>query len=166
MSKDGTMIVRKETAVSLAAVVKAPAVSLLDDGVRDNSYLLGFDPSQPDGESMLFAMESDPTDNWDDYTQTAFPVRTWGCKRVPLYDELQKCEMPVIRTVLIAPDGRTLAFVSDGITTSLDLIRALRGDGPYDPPLNIVIRKVKTRRGYTLLKMQPLSVVETTAKRK
>lgn len=56
--------------------------------------------------------------------------------------------IPMPRVVLIGPAGETMQFVSEGAIASLDLIRSLMGDGPWEPPLPLSIVKVKTRRGF------------------
>lgn len=56
--------------------------------------------------------------------------------------------IPMPRVVLIAPDGQTLSFVSEGGIRSFDLIRSLCGNGPWDPPLQISVVPRKTRRGF------------------
>lgn len=56
--------------------------------------------------------------------------------------------LPMPRMVLIAPDGQTLSFVSEGAIRSMDLIRSLCGDDPWDPPLQISVVPRKTRRGF------------------
>lgn len=56
--------------------------------------------------------------------------------------------VPMPRVILIGPSGETMPFVSEGAIRSLDLIRTLCGDGPWEPPLNISVVPVKTRRGF------------------
>lgn len=166
MSKENGLITQPQTAIRLSEMVAAPIASLLDDSVRDNSLLLGFDPKTPHGEALLFSMESDATEQPGDYSKDPFPVYSWGAKRVPLYDDMAREYVPVVRVVLMSRDGKTLAFTSDGIVASLDMIRALRGDGPWEPALNVVVREVKTRRGYRLYKLQPHGVLDVTPTRK
>lgn len=164
--KSNGMILKPQTAIRLSAMVAAPLSSLLDDGVRDDSLLLGFDPSTPQGEMWLFAMEDDGSEQPGDYTKEPFQMSSWGGKRVALYDDKSREYMPVIRVVLIAQDGKTLAFTSDGVVASLDMIRALRGDGPYDPPLPVVVKEVKTRRGFRLYKLQPHGLLDAVPARR
>lgn len=164
--KSNGLIVQPTTAIRLSEMVAAPIASLLDDGVRDNSLLLGFDAKSPEGEAWLFAMEDDASEEPGDYRDKPFPMISWGAKRVPLYDDQSRDYLPVVRVVLIGDGGRTLAFTSDGVVASLDMIRALKGDGPFQPPLNVIVREVTTRRGYRLYKLQPHGLLETTATRR
>ena len=166
MSEKNALIKAGQTAVRLSEMVAAPISSLLDDSVRDNSYLLGFPVDTPEGKAMLFAMESDGTEKVEDYRDKPFPLIAWGCKRVPLYDDQSREYVPVIRTVLIGTGGITLAVVSDGIAASLDLIRALYGDGPFQPALSVIIKEARTRRGHRLYKLIPEGVIPTTSTRR
>lgn len=52
------------------------------------------------------------------------------------------------RTVFFAADGSTLAFVSMGAYESLRFILAIYGQGPWEPPLPVRVRQVKTRSGF------------------
>lgn len=52
------------------------------------------------------------------------------------------------RTVLISPDGKTAAFVSDGILSSLKNLIFVYGELPWKPALKVRASLVKTRKGY------------------
>jgi hypothetical protein len=61
--------------------------------------------------------------------------------------------VPAIRVVLVNPARETLGFVSDGVVDSLDLIRSVLGDGPYDPPIPVRVVRQKTRGQNTVLRL-------------
>jgi hypothetical protein len=62
--------------------------------------------------------------------------------------------MRCVRVVLISPDRETLPFTSQGVVSSLDLVRTLKGDGPYDPPINVSVRPQRTSGGFTLYRLR------------
>jgi hypothetical protein len=53
-----------------------------------------------------------------------------------------------VRSVLIGPEGRTLAFVSAGALKSLRLLIMLYGRGPWEPALPVKVNQVRTRKGF------------------
>jgi len=55
-----------------------------------------------------------------------------------------------IRTVLIAPDGGSVSFCSNGIVGGLDAIIECRGPGPWDPPIPLTVSIDQTRMGYSV----------------
>ena len=61
-----------------------------------------------------------------------------------------------IRTILITPDGTRYACVSDGVVQSLRNIIGTIGAPPFDPPLKVAPKLVKTRQGYRTLKLEPV----------
>jgi hypothetical protein len=56
--------------------------------------------------------------------------------------------------VLVSADFKTLAFTSAGIVDSLDLIRAVKGEGPYDPAVGVTVHPVSTRSGRQMLRLR------------
>lgn len=53
-----------------------------------------------------------------------------------------------IRTVLISPDGKTCAFVSDGVLGSIRNICMVFGEPKWNPAIKVKAVLVKTRRGF------------------
>lgn len=53
-----------------------------------------------------------------------------------------------IRTVLISPEGKTAAFVSNGIVSSLANVMQVFGEAPWKPALKLQAFVVKTRKGF------------------
>lgn len=53
-----------------------------------------------------------------------------------------------IRTVLISPEGKTCAFVSEGIVSSLANVFQVFGEPTWDKPLSLQAVMVKTRKGF------------------
>lgn len=58
------------------------------------------------------------------------------------------------RIVLRLSDGNTVAFVSDGILDSLQMLLGIVGPGPWDDePLLLLVKANKTRRGFRVYKL-------------
>ena len=60
------------------------------------------------------------------------------------------------RLVIIDKDGKTYSTVADGARSSLGNLFNIFGLPPFNPPLKIVAREVKTRRGFYTLNIVPV----------
>lgn len=56
----------------------------------------------------------------------------------------------VPRVVLVAPDGKSYQAVSYGIATAVRNVVMVCGDAPWNPPVQLKIRQVPTKRGSML----------------
>lgn len=128
---------------------------LLDSDTPDGYMVANIAPEHEDFEDVLFATEEPSTREWTQHTEKPFPMVYWVAKRVTLTDEANGNPVPVVRITLISPELETVSFASLGILSSLDLIRSVRGDGPYDPAIGLVFKEVKTRRGWKMIRMRP-----------
>ena len=63
-------------------------------------------------------------------------------------------EIEGVRTVLIDSNGDCYATVSDGIRSSLARIFAVVGMPPWEPPVKMAAREVKTRKGFRVMKLE------------
>lgn len=117
----------------------------------------------PDDPQEQFFLTSDALgDDCEDGSewQGQFRIRHFYCHPVEVErdgGELVSC----IRTVLIDPDGAKIKFVSDGIANDVGRIAACFGFAPYDPPVVVEVRTVKTGRGRRLLRLQPVRTKQT-----
>ena len=66
---------------------------------------------------------------------------------VTITDEKTGASVDCVRTVLISPDGRTAAFVSDGIVSSLGNVIQVFGEPTWTKPLLMQVVQVNTRKG-------------------
>ncbi len=57
------------------------------------------------------------------------------------------------RTVLLSPSGETVSFTSEGVISSLRNIFSIFGLPPFNPPLKVQVKEVKTRRGWKTLNL-------------
>ena len=69
----------------------------------------------------------------------------------------------VPRIVLLSDDLRSLQFTSVGIMDSLMQLVEFMGEGPYSPPLEVRIRKIKTPAGHTY-SFEPATELKTGKK--
>lgn len=60
------------------------------------------------------------------------------------------------RTVLIAPDFKTIDFSSDGVAQSLALIVRRKGKGPYDPAIKVIVRVRKMPSKHIMYFLEPV----------
>lgn len=123
--------------------------------VKPGVWLWGFDPTSPAHLDDVFRCDSDGTREWSQHTTEPFMLRTWACQKILLPENTERGEIETVRVVLIDPEGETLGFVSAGVLTSLDLIRTLLGDGPFDPPVPITVVRIQTGGGRQILKLRP-----------
>jgi hypothetical protein len=83
-----------------------------------------------------------------------FPLRYWFLHQVGIQQEDGEI-VQVIRTVLFDPSGNAYSFSSEGVYASLKLLIQSMGDGPYDPPLSIVVREKSVRSGRAFYWIEP-----------
>lgn len=151
-----TIAIRRNTAVIASSLVDHPTLSLLREETPQGQMVFGFDPSVPANESWIFAADGESTRDVDQHLAHPFNLVTWVAKKIIVPDLDTGIESPAVRLTLIDDEGETLSFASVGIAASLDLIRTLRGDGPYQPPIPVTFKRVKTRRGFSTIKMSPV----------
>lgn len=70
---------------------------------------------------------------------------------------------PFIRTVLLDADGTAYEFGSDGIVESMRMIFGSFPIGRLDPPVTVVPRSARTKRGRTRYFLEPIRKEEPKA---
>lgn len=152
-----TIAVRRNTAIAAQSLVEQPTLNLLREEVPDGTMIFSFDPSDRAHEHLVFAADGEGTREVDQHLDHPFNLVNWVAKKIAIPDDQTGVESPAVRVTLLDNEGDTISFVSVGIAASLDLIRTLRGDGPYEPPIPVTFRRVKTRRGFSTIKMRPVA---------
>lgn len=155
MSGKRELIVRKVSAVKAVDLIQNSVASLAAADVKPGVWLFGFDPTAPEHLDDVFRCDADGTRAWDQHTTEPFLLRTWAAQKVLLPKNEERDETEAIRVVLIDSEGDTLSFVSGGVATSLDLIRTLLGDGPFDPAIPCTVQRIQTGAGRQILKLRP-----------
>lgn len=135
-------------------------------------YLLSTEPGSPtiltnvrtdreDEENIAFVAGGPGSFPIADMIGKTFELAYFWSHRIELSQREGGEIVNVVRTVLINPQQETVACVSRGITDSLGTLMALRGYGPWNPPVVILFREVATnnkRRVYNFVlapKVQP-----------
>lgn len=117
--------------------------------------VMPFDQTHPKFAEWLFASEETATRDPDQFTQAPFNLVSWVAKAVELPDQETGETIRAARLVLIDDHGDTVSFASIGAVASLDLLRTLWGDGPFDPPRPVLFKREKTRLGRQLWRIRP-----------
>jgi hypothetical protein len=133
-----------------------PVSSLLADEVPEGSWIFGFDAMKEENEELVFLCDDDATKEWVQHVERPFWLYTWSARRIMMTNKDTKETLPAVRVVLVDADRETMSFVSVGAVASLDLIRTLRGDGPYDKPIPVIVKQVKTGNGFHTYKLKVL----------
>lgn len=148
-------IMRKESAVSAGQLVKQSVGAMMSAECKPGQWLFGFDPTATEFIETVFKCDQDGTRSWDQHTTEPFLIHTWAAQKILLPETEERDERECVRVILIDPEGETLSFVSAGVVGSLDMIRTLVGDGPFDPPLPVTVRRIETGAGRQILKLMP-----------
>lgn len=156
MSENQMIRQGRGTAYMASSLVETPSMSLLRDEIPEGALMFSFDPSDPDNEQMVFKSAKDGTRTWEQHIEHPFKIVNWVVKKIMLPNETTKELNPAVRIVFFDDEGETLVFVSVGVAMDLDLIRTLRGDGPYNPPIPVTVSAVKTRNGFKTLRLTPV----------
>lgn len=131
------------------------AAGLLNEQVPVGTCVMNFSPSDQGIGDVLFALEERASREPLQHVAEPFRVRWWSAKKIELADDQTGEVVSHVRLALASPDGDTLSFVSVGAVVSWDLIRAVHGDGPYDPALPVLVKPEKTRGGFTTYRLRP-----------
>lgn len=102
----------------------------------------------------LLAVSGDADLSADDVAGEVLQVRWWYAHPVEITDDHGECLPPAVRVVLIDERNRTISFVSGGILRSLSVLVGVFGDGEWSPPLPLIVRACKTRRGFRVYNLQ------------
>lgn len=157
MTATTKIAVRRNTAVATTSLVGTPCLSLLRDECAEGASIWSFDPSLPVNEPLVWLVDLPGTREWTQHVAEPFGLVQWAVKRIMMTNDETGEELPALRVVLIGAGEETMSFVSTGIAASLDLIRTLRGDGPYEPEIPVIVVPVKTRHGFNTLKLRPVA---------
>jgi len=92
----------------------------------------------------------------DEATLVPIDIRHFLVHTVRIAKETPGEFVDAIRTVLIQPDGKQYAVVSDGVARDLAGLIHTFGMGPYDPPIEVQITPVRTRKGFKTYRLMPV----------
>ncbi|MEM3593822.1 MAG: hypothetical protein QXS27_03755 [Candidatus Jordarchaeaceae archaeon] len=120
-------------------------------GGKEDKIFTSIDISTIDGKIMTQNCLSDSDYNLDDMKERAFPIQHVLAHYVNINSE--KGSVQAIRTVLVTSDGETISFTSDGVIASLKRIFGLMGEPPWDPPLWMKAKEIRTRNGWRTINL-------------
>lgn len=83
-------------------------------------------------------------------------VANYYCHKIEIVREEDGEVRDCIRCVLIEPDGKAWAFVSDGIAKEIARIIDVFGAGPYNPPVKVEVKQIQTRNNRSTLSLLPV----------
>lgn len=145
MSSDAT----PEPTPNLPALIEkfemVPLLDLAEDRTKRNVISTNFGNVGPRAAAFITQALANQALDLEGVGSNVFPTRYYLAHVTEYIDDDGEM-IPMVRVVLIGPQMETLAFVSEGAIRSLDLIRSLCGDGPWNPPLPLSVVQVKTRR--------------------
>ena len=104
------------------------------------------DVATEEGQITLINATGPPDLTIDEYDGKTFLISHYVVWTSQTVDEETGEVREHPRTTLIDPDGRTLQTTSEFVPHRLSLLCAMRGPGPYDPPVPIVVRLRQSRR--------------------
>lgn len=90
----------------------------------------------------------------DDWIGKEFDVRYYFAHTVRFNGKEEGEFIDGIRTVLVDPDGKMIAFGSDGIAQSLSLLVQCFGTDMFEPPVRVKVTRQKTRSGNQIFKLE------------
>mgnify|MGYP003386978711 CR=1 FL=1 len=145
---------RVSTAIAMTGVVELPITKLYDEQVPIGSRVGSFGPDHPDFGDLMFACEESSTREASQHSERPFMLWQWQAKAVELVDQKTQEKARCVRLVLISHELETMSFASVGASNSLDLLRCMKGDGPYEPPLPVICKSERTRGGMNIWRLR------------
>jgi len=132
---------------SVAPAETPPLTRIVSADYVGPKTITNVDLGDPIGAKILLGSQGEPDLVPDAIGDGIVEIAYWLVKQVVRTDE-QTGEVKIsARTTLIGPDGVSFGCESSGVIESLDLIRQVYGDGPYDPPIRCKLASSKTRHG-------------------
>lgn len=112
------------------------------------AFWCSWDTATQEGKGLVVKCMGNSDLKGSDAINLVFPTANVLAHAVEIIDQGTGMVQQMLRCVLVGKDGRTLAFVSAGITQSLRVILGLYGKGPWEPELLLRVKQVPTRRGF------------------
>lgn len=121
---------------------------------RQNKTFTSINIATDEGKRLAYkCMTAADTPN-EKLKDEVFIVENIFIHEVTLLDEETGERMNIPRTVLVSPDGKTTAFVSQGILSSIQNLAMLYGMPPWKPGLKVMLKESKTRKKFTVYNLQ------------
>lgn len=92
----------------------------------------------------------------DDVVNQVLAIRDILIHPVTIVNQESAEEVECMRTVLIAGDGQTVGFVSQGVYRSVVNLITLYGPPPWSPELKVTVKSKPTSAGKRILLLEPV----------
>lgn len=131
-------------------------MGLYNDEVPVDSFVCNWDYTDRELARLLFLADVPSSQKGDDLAGTEIAVQYWICSKIEIPDRQTGQLIPVVRTVLIAPDDSIVSTLSHGIVKSVEKMRKSFGMAPYIPAIPMVVKGVSTGTGSDMLMLIPV----------
>lgn len=145
-----------ETAVDGAVLDKQVEPVLNGLAVWDGmpaKWLCNFDGDER--EQFALRMRCMAARNEGDAVGAVIEIKYWFIHEVEFIDGDSKETVRTFRTVLIDPDGKMVAVVSQGVAKGVKLLHGQFGCNAIDPPFKAQITRTKTGNGRQFYQLVP-----------
>lgn len=143
-------IIKRDSAIVTSDLIKVPIRILFNEDAPVGGRILSFDPQGEGGAELLMLTEQQTDMVPEQLLNYPFEIQHWCAKAIELVNQTNGKTDRAVRVTLISPSKSTVAFTSRGVVESMDVLRLLYGDGPYQPPIKVWVNSVKTRSGWKM----------------
>lgn len=133
---------------------------IVDPTQARSVYWSSLDMTNLEDKRLLMKAVGRSTHEIEKLAGAPFTTRHVFVHQVEIENEATGELVQTARTVLISPNGETLAFCSAGILRWIGWVADVWGRPPWSPPLGLAVRQVRTRKGF---RTYEIDVVETVA---
>ena len=127
----------------------------LDQFMGQSSYWSSIDPSTDAGKSLIWSAREGAVDSLSASLGETLEIQNLLLHPVTITRETGE-EIPLIRVVLIGPDGTCRGSCSTGILGSIRTMVQLYGTPPWTPAKLVKMVRVPLSGGRQTFKLQPL----------
>jgi len=136
---------------ALVPLVATPAQLVSDMG----TVFTSLDLSTEEGKRQFLRSIGESDFAAEDVKKGSFEVQDFLCHRVNLEKDGGEI-VEASRTVLIAPDGSTVSFVSIGVKASLAALIVVYGVPPWKPARKLELKETNSRKGRRVYRLLPV----------
>lgn len=134
---------RQHRGATLVRVEQGETIDDIANGTPGAPRLISnINMSDPDERQLILKSAGTGDVDADSLKGKPFHVKWWMCEAAKVKDDKSDELVVVPRCTFFGPGGEMIAFTAWSIARYLDKLRLVIGEGPYDPPLNIIFRRV------------------------
>lgn len=136
----------------IEAVERKPPAYMLDMG--DPVFWTNIDIATDEGKAMVMRCYGDTDASGNDQIGKVWLTKWLLSHPVEITDKVTGEIRICVRTVLVNPEGKTLAFVSTGVLRSLRVMVFIYKRGPWDPALPLEVHQIPLADGKRTYSLQ------------